>query len=296
MEKLATEETVWKACERLRSEGRKITGRAVLGEVGGSLSTILRYIKTWEARGASDAPVAAEIPADLQESICRALGLSAQEATEALRKEVDTTAAREAEALECLAKYEVQIAGLEKELAESKSQILEIKQLSEKESAVASVTIAELREQIQKLEQENDLLVRTGEASRTEAAKALLQVERADQSASKAEGRILDLEKRVAELVTMKAEAEKGQAVAERHALDLVDQAGKLDVLLQKCGDKISKLEGERDALTRGISAAEAAMRKAEGAGEQMSLRIQEGAATIERLKKELDDAREKPL
>lgn len=290
MEKMATEATVWTECDKLKEEGRKVTARAVQAAVGGgSLSTVLRYIKTWEQKDARDVLVAADIPAELQETIRRVMGSSTHEATESLRQQIEESAARESEALDGLARYEEQIASYERELADSRDRVTEAKQSAEKASAVASVTIAGLKERIEKLEQENDLLIRSGEAARTESAKAILQVERADLAAGKAESRVLELEKRVSDLVAMKAEAEKGQAVAEQHAQDLKVQLVKSDVLSEKDGEKIIKLESERDRLTQSLTGCMESLRKAEGAGEQMNHRIQESAATVERLQKALD-------
>lgn len=289
MEKIATEEVVWSTCDRLKAEGRRISGRAIIAEVGGSLSTVLRYIETWRARSTKDAPAAAEIPFDLQESIRRALGQAASDATEALRQQMEETSSRETEALEALERSEAQIAALEKDLAASREQIIELRQGHEKDSAVSTETIAGLREQVNKLEQENDHLIRAGETARTEAAKAQLQVERADLAASKADARVLELESRIAELMSLNAESEKGKAVANRHSQDLADQIAKLEARLQKTDEKITALETDKTALARELNAAQSARSKAEGASEQMNLRIQESAATIEQLRRELD-------
>lgn len=293
MEKVATEESVWRACDHLQVEGRKISGRSVLAEVGGgSLPTVLRYIETWRARLTKSAPLAAEIPFDVQDSLRRALGQAALEATEALRQQIEETTSRETEALEALEGSESRIAALGKDLAVAQAQIVELRQSHEKEAAVAAETITGLREQVCKLEQENDLLVRAGEAARTEAAKAQLQVERADQTVSKAEEKVLKLEARVTELLSSKAEAEKEKAVAERYVKDLADQAAKLESQLEKSGEKIVGLESEKTELTRELNTAESARRKAEGAGEQMVLRIQESTATIEQQRKDLEAVR----
>lgn len=288
MEKLATEDVVWRTCERLKAEGRRISGRAVIAEVGGSLSTVLRYIETWRAHNIKAAPAAAEIPVDLQEAIRRALGQTASDATEALRQQIEETSSREAEALEALERSEAQIAALEKNLAASHAQIIELRQAHEKDSAVSTETITGLREQVNKLEQENDHLIRAGETARTEAAKAQLQVERADLAASKADARVVELESRIAELMSLNAEAEKGKAVANRHSQDLTDQVAKLEARLQKADEKIALLETGKTELARELNSAQSARSKAEGASEQMNLRIQESAATIEQLRKEL--------
>lgn len=299
MEKVATEDAVWRVCERLKAEGRKISGRSVLNEVGGSLSTVLRYIETWRARSAKEVPVASEIPVELQESLRRSLGFAAQEATEALRVQMEEASSREAEALEALETGEQRIAALEKGLADAKAQIVALQQSLEKEAAVAAETIAGLRENVTKFEQENNHLIRAGEAARTETAKAVLQVERADAAAAKAEARVLDLEAQIVELSGKNAEAEKGQAVAERQLTGALEQVAKLEARLTKGDEKLAALESERSELARELNQVTAAHRKAEGAGEQMTLRIQEntsriqeGTAVIDQLRKELEYVR----
>lgn len=292
MEQVATQEVVWGVCDRFKAENRKVSGRSVLSEVGGSLSTVLQHIKSWKSRDSKVETVAAEIPAELQEAISRALGKAAQDATEMLRQQNEETTTRETEALEALEASELKISSLEKDLASAQAKISELFQLHEKEAAVAAETIAGLREHVSKLEQENDILIRAGEAARTETAKAMMQVERADLAATKAEARAMELDVQIADLLTKKAEAEKGQAVAERHAQDLLEQNGKMETRLEKAGEKIESLESERANLVRSVNAAESAQRKAEGAGEQMERRIQENSALVEQLRKELDEAR----
>ena len=296
MEKMATEGSVWIACDRLVSEGRKVTGRAVLTEVGGSLSTVLRYIDSWKKRDIKTTTVAAEIPGDLQDVIRRTLGQVAQDATENLTQQLQEMASRETESLEALEKYEQQIADLNKELESAKTHIVELRQSNEKSEAVAVESIASLREQVAKLEQENTLLIRSGESARTETAKAMMQVERADQAAHKADERVVDLEKKLDELNILKTDAEKGRAVAEQHANGLVEQAGKLETLLTKCNDKISNLESEKTTLTRELKVSESARQKSEGVGEQMEIRLKEGAVTIDHLRKELESCHSKQI
>lgn len=293
MEKIATEDVVWGVCERLKTEGRNITGRAVLNELGGgSLSTVLQYLKAWKNRDVKATPIAAEIPLELQDSIRRVLGLAQQEATESLMEQMGDATSREAEALEALGQSEIKIDSLERELATTKTNILTLMQSAEKESAVTAEIIVGMRDRVGKLEQENDLLIRAGEIARTETAKAIMQVERADMAATKADKRAVELEAQVADLLAIKSEAEKGRAVAERHAQDLIDQVGKLEVSLEKTSEKVTAIETERSALTRDLNTSDSARRKAEGAGEQMEIRISEATATIERMRKELELAR----
>ena len=138
------------------------------------MSTVLRYIASWRERGSKDTRIAVEIPDDVRESIRRALCKSAQDATEELRIKSEEAAIRETEVLEALSGCEAKIAVMEKDLPASRDQVADLRQLREKESAVAAETISELRGQISKLEQKKEYLAREGEAARTEAKQKVL--------------------------------------------------------------------------------------------------------------------------
>lgn len=225
MQQVATYETVARACERLKSEGQKVTGRAVLSITGGSLGTVLRYIKKWR-QGAAQAPTAlpSEIPAELQSSILRALGLAQAEAAAKLEEDIEQATARETEALEGLANAEALIEKLAAELKELRAQFEQELQSFEKSKAVAAEKIESLESRAQDLQTERQQLVESGEKARTEAAKALLQVERADMATEKAEARVRELKVDLQTTRDEKVSAEKAQAVAEQKSTDLADQ------------------------------------------------------------------------
>ncbi|MEZ4484350.1 MAG: DNA-binding protein [Syntrophotaleaceae bacterium] len=110
MQQVATYESVSRACELLKGEGQKVTGRAVLAITGGSLGTVLGLIKEWRKGDTqTSALLPSEIPAELQTSLLRALALARAEAETKLKEEIEQANAREAEALEGLANAESHI-------------------------------------------------------------------------------------------------------------------------------------------------------------------------------------------
>lgn len=221
MQQVATYETVIRACENLKSEGQKITGRAVLAITGGSLGTILGHIKEWR-QNAAQAPtyLPATIPAELQAAILRAIGFAQDEASAKLKESIDQASARESEALDGLTQAESRIEMLTTELTKVRSHADNDRQECEKIQAVLREKIDFLTRRTQDLEIERKQLIETAEASRTETAKALLQIERADQASSKAEARVHALESELKRILEEKIVAEKSQAVAEQRSTD----------------------------------------------------------------------------
>lgn len=291
MDKIATEEAVWQVCDQIKAEGRKISGRAVKKELGGSTTTIYPYIESWRA-GDDKSTAVCEIPVDVQKTILLALGQSAKKATEALTAKIAESAEREKEITEELIESEQKIASLEKDLSVAQAQIISLTQMREKESAVADETIVGLREQIGKMDLEKNDLIFSRETAKTEAVKIQLQLDRADLVATKSEEKVLELEKQVSVLIKTKAEAEKVNAVAARHTEDLSGQIAKMEENLKSSGAIIVRLESERSTLIRDLNASVSAFHKAEGTTEQMTFRIQDGAATNEQLRKELENVR----
>jgi len=225
MQKVANLETVSRACMQLRDEGQKITGRAVVSITGGSLGTVLSLIKDWKQE-ADKVPLTQpeEIPAELQAAMIRSLGFAQDKATEILKEKIEEASAREVEALEGLAEAERQISDLTGQVAEIRGQAVEKDQAADKAAAVSTEKIESMEIRVQILETERRQLIESAEASRTEAAKALMQVERADQATTKAESRMETLETELIECSTGKVEAEKVAAVAEQRSSDLVEQ------------------------------------------------------------------------
>ncbi len=221
MQQVATYETVVRACESLKNEGQKISGRAVLAISGGSLGTVLGHIKEWRQNAAqTPTNLPAEIPTELQSAILRALGFAQDEAASKLKEAIDQAGARESEALDGLTLAENRIEDLTTELTEVRSQADKDRQEFEKIQAVLTEKAESLTQRTQDLEIERKQLIETAEASRTETAKALLQIERADQASSKAEARVQALESELKRILEEKIVAEKAQAVAEQRSTD----------------------------------------------------------------------------
>jgi chromosome segregation ATPase len=291
MDKIATEEAVWQVCDLILAEGRKVSGRTVKKELGGSTTTIYPYIDSWRAR-VEKSNVVCEIPVDVQKTILLALGQSAKKATEALTVKIEESAEREKEITEELIESEQKIATLENDLSVAQTQIISLTQMREKESAVATETIVGLREQIGKMDLEKNDLIFSRETAKTEAVKIQLQLDRADLATAKAEESLLELATQVSVLSKAKTETEKANAVAERHAQDLSGQIAKLDEQSKNTGATIIRLESEKSALTNELNIVMSVCRKAEGVAEQMALRIQDFTATNEQLRKDLETAR----
>lgn len=214
MKQVATYETVAAACEQLKEENQNVTGRAVMAITGGSLGTVLKLIKQWRNNVALNSTNAtAEIPKELQTAIIRAIGLAQNEAVEKLKETVEQSDSRESEALVALAQAEKRIDQLTKELETSLKRVEEVQAEAEKESAVAAEKNDTLTRRVEELKNERKQLIEAAELSRTEAAKALLQVERADQATEKAERVSRDLNIQCQEVLNQKVEIEKKLAV-----------------------------------------------------------------------------------
>lgn len=221
MQQIATYEMVVRACESLRSEDQKVTGRAVLAITGGSLGTVLAHIKEWRQNSSQNQTnLPSEIPAELQASIFRALRLAQDTASAKLNEAIEQASARESEALSGLKLAENRIEALTVELAEVRNQADKNRQEFEKNKAVLTEKIESLTKRNQELEVERKMLIETVEVARTETAKVLFQIERADQASLKAESKVQELESELKQTLEAKISAEKAQAVAEQRSTD----------------------------------------------------------------------------
>ncbi len=292
MQKKATEEAVKEACDRLVSEGRGVTGRAVKKEVGGTLETIYPYIDSWKAENSKDKAVVTDIPADVQKVIHMALERRSQEATTELGTLMAEANGRLNEVLEELAERNIMNTTLESALSASQTLYVELQQLCNKESAVDAETISGLRAQLDKTEKEKMELIHSAEAARMETGKMQLLIERADLVVTKSGEKILELEKQVAVTEKLLVEAEKSFAVAECHTQDLSTQITKFSNHLSNAEAAKAKLESEKSELINNLTANVAALNKTEGIAEQMALRIQDSAAASELQHTELQTVR----
>lgn len=258
MQQVATYETVVRACEKLKGENQKITGRAVLAITGGSLGTILGHIKQWRQGVLCSPATHSEIPVDLQAAILRALELAQAEAAAKLKEETEQTISREVEALEGLSEAEQRIDYLSYKLVETEKQIIEERQTAETAAAVAVEKIASMVARIEELEIERRQLITAAEISRTEAAKAMLQVERADQATAKEETQLHNLKAEFADIQKEKVLAEKAVAVAEQKNQDqaeiLAETRSNLVELKRESKEAIIEQKQEIQSLKKTIT------------------------------------------
>jgi colicin import membrane protein len=314
MEQTVDLRQVTEAIRQLRDRSERISRRNVQAIVGGSMTTVHRLLD--EALSAERAMSTVQT-STLSESLVRAIlgdiGGQVQAATEALDLRIRDLTAREQEILSDLEGSEGRVAALLEELGTTKTQLSEERQFAEKASAVSAEQQASLREQLDKLVSENNTLVRTGEAARTETAKAQLQVERADIAAAKAESRVQELETRIAELTDAVRDAQKRAAVAERHAQDLGERISELATqavaqteVLQKSASTVEQIRQEVSVAHKTAADADKraalAEQQAESRVRELESRVadltaskevaEKGAAAAEQLRQELGDAR----
>jgi chromosome segregation ATPase len=195
--------------------------------------------------------------------------------------------------LEELTCQEVLISVMESESLAMKNQLNELQQLKEQESAVSASTMLGLREQLDKLEQENTLLGKDVEAERIETTKVRLQLEFTEKNFAKSAEKVVTLEEQLSELKISHAETDKAKAVAEQRAQTFSNQVAQCKESLKKADVKIAECDSVLVKTTSELHAALAAQQKAEGIAEQMVLRIQESLAANDQLRSELATVRQ---
>lgn len=291
MEKTIGLKDIQSAMNQLRERGERISRRSVQALTGGSMTSVHRLMTDVLAEERTVATVpTSELPETLLKAILGEIGNQVRGATNELECRISEMTVREQEILSDLEGSEGQIAALERELAAVKAQLVEERQAADKTTAVAVEQIAGLRSQLDKLSTENENLIRSGEVSRMEAAKALLQVERADIDASKAEARVVELEDRLSKCALAAAEAEKRAAVSEQHAHDLekriaelnTQAADRIAALNTQMADRIAELTLQTDGRIAELTDQVVIQSNA----------LQADVATIERLRTELSDLR----
>lgn len=293
MQLLATEESVWRVCDQLTAEGRKITGRKIKAEIGGGLDIIYDHIDTWRLKAATSTLPAEVTPDYVQSAMNKWVSQSNEKATSQLMDKLGEAEARSAEVLEELTCQEELIAVMASESLAMKNQLNELQQLKEQESAVSASTILGLREQLAKLEQENILLSKSVEAERIVTAKVRLQLEYTEDNFTKSAEKVVTLEERLSELKMSHAEADKAKAVAEQRAQTFSHQVAQFKENLKKADMKISECDSVLAKTSDDLNRAMAAQQKAEGVAEQMSLRIQESFVANDQLRTDLVTVRQ---
>ena len=140
---------------------------------------------------------------------------------------------RETEAVEALAGAEAQIEAGAKEIATLRDRVTALEAETQKQSAIHAEAARVAENRISALETERKQLVEAGEAARTEAAKAMLQLERADRTASVAEQRVSDLLAQIDDVkqaaVAMAKAEEAAEVKAElRERIRAMERAGEV--------------------------------------------------------------------
>lgn len=288
MEKAVDLRQVNEAIRQLRERGDRVSRRSVQGIIGGSMTTVHKLLdEALAAERALSSVQNSTLSEVLVRTILAEIGGQVQSATEVLELRLAELAAREQEVLADLEGSELREASLEKDLGALRAQLAEERQASEKASAVAVEQQVSLREQLDKLEVDNNNLVRAGELARTESAKAQLQVERADLGTKKAEERVQELEGRVAELTGAVKEAEKRAAVAERHSQDLGERVVELNAQVLSQSEVLQQGQNLANQLRQELSVSHKATADAD---KRAALAEQQSESRVRELESRVDD------
>ncbi len=221
MQQVATYERVASVCEQFKLDNIPISGRAVMRETGGSMSTVLAHIKEWEQNAARKPNHSPNLSPELQTTLLREIALAQDAAVGKIKESAEQAAIRENEALTALSEAEKKIEHLNKLLNSSRKETEEIKQNSEKRIAVLDQKIETLESRVKDLEKERKQLIESAEISRTETAKIQLQIERADQATEKSEKQNIELAEQLITAQQEKNEFEKLLALSEQKVTGL---------------------------------------------------------------------------
>ena len=203
-------------CRKLDTKGQDPSYGLVAAELPGNPSkgTVLKHIRTYK----DNRDLAATVDTGLSEAFTQAaraeIAGHINRTTETLGKKVEEANQAADEALAELDKSEARAEALEDTLKTAQHLAEQYRQAGETAAAVADQNSQILSKRVLDLEQERDQLIKAGEASRTEAAKALMQLERADKAATEAGERNKALEQKIEDLAQVKTEAEQRAAVA----------------------------------------------------------------------------------
>ena len=201
-------------CRKLDSKGQDPSYGLVATELPGNPSkgTVLKHIRTYK----DNRDLAATVDTGLSEAFTQAaraeIAGHINRTTETLGKKVEEANQAADEALAELDKSEARAEILEETLKAAQHLAEQYRQAGETAAAVADQNSQTLSKRVLDLEQERDQLIKAGEASRTEAAKALMQLERADKAAAEAGERNKALEQKIEALAQVKTEAEQRAA------------------------------------------------------------------------------------
>jgi DNA-binding transcriptional ArsR family regulator len=250
MQQVATYEAVVAAIHKLNEDEQKITADNILRITGGAKGTVLQHLRAYREQGAAPA-IPTEIPEDFQGAVMRLIGQAQAEARRELEDRMLQALASEMDALDALVAAESRIEALSSELATAQAQADADRQAAKEAAAGTAKQIEGLEKNIEGLRIERKQLIEAGEAARTEAAKAQLQVERADAAAQKAETQLADLRDKL-------PAAEKAAAVAEQHARDLEAALAKSEARTQDLEGRLDEMRRINSELEKSLAAAQA--------------------------------------
>jgi chromosome segregation ATPase len=256
MQAVVNLEAVRRAIKSIEAEGGKPTARAILAQTGGSMATVLRLLKEAQEVEAAASCYDDALPDTLLDAIRAALGTTRQECQEAAGVRVAEAEVRETAAVEALAGSEAQIEASAKEIATLREQVVSLEGEVEKQAAIYNEASASSKQRIAELETERKQLVEAGEAARTEAAKAMLQLERADRTAALAEQRVTDLLAQIDDVKQARTDAEKQAAVAVATA----EAAGEVKAELR---ERIREMERAAEVAAKEIERLQRALTEA---------------------------------
>jgi len=246
-------EEVAAVCNKYQSENRKISIRTVHSELQGSPSfkTVSELIDRWREQQREISAHHSVISENLRNSIMAEIGRNITATRSELDEKVKESNDKVVELLALLAEAESHTENLNNKLQSSAEETMATRSALEKELVAAEERIKAAEKRSEECLHERDITMRTLEISRTEAAKAQFQLERADAACTEANSRTHDLELKNAELREAQAEAEQRAAVAETRADERRSQIDALQKNLLILQDQLSETLTALDSCKR---------------------------------------------
>ena len=262
-------EEVAPVCDRLAAEGQTPTVRKLRAELGtGSNSTLLAHLNQWQEQRREAARAEVTLPTALVDVVQQALVAAAATARAELQAELNESRAKLGEVEELLSAGEEESARLRNELAQTRehaeAQVRELEQaLAAERSKVETLQV-----DLERAREQTQHALTGQETARIEAAKAGLEVKRADKAAERAEALATRQMETLDSLKAELAEAEKRAAVAEAHSEEQQKAVTKLEVELGEARGELARTRehgaGEAKELRQELGACESARREAE--------------------------------
>ncbi len=252
-----TYEEVSSICEKLKAEGIKPTQRNVRGELGtGSASTILRHINEWKGNQFSTVMADIGIPATLISAMKNAIADAVNTATSQYEIELNDNKLQIEDNINLIARHEEQALTLQQQANDS------IKQAKSRELELEKVLSATKKE-VEGLQNQNSLIsekldnsIKAQELSRTESAKAQMQLERADKATIKAEDQVNGLIKEANQLKHDLTLAEKQAATSSAISAEQTKAIGRLETELNRSQVRYDELLSKHEKSIKSESTA----------------------------------------